>query len=186
MGDHSGFREHQVMLCLDKDLYRAFIRLQADKDLGRSYAGLLPYIEGLYRMGYITKEVYDVHFKKYSEPLIPKVQEPETTDQKREKGLLKQKDKLFLAMIEQFSLHSTNTTWLVRCQKAAEEFKDRLESARALLELIDKATVQYATVQYKDKATVQYKEEQRSEVVPSPSAPGTGEAPCDPKKEAVV
>ena len=37
------FREHGVMLYLDKTLYKAFIRLQADKGLGRSYAGLLPF-----------------------------------------------------------------------------------------------------------------------------------------------
>lgn len=35
MGD---FREHGVMLYLDKVLYKAFIRLQADKGLGRSFA----------------------------------------------------------------------------------------------------------------------------------------------------
>ncbi|MFZ1060880.1 MAG: hypothetical protein WAP47_16985 [Candidatus Rokuibacteriota bacterium] len=154
----TGFQEHKVLLCLDKDLYRAFIRLQADKDLGRSYAGLLPYVEGLYRMGYITKDVYDVHFKKYSEPLIPKIEESETTDQNRAKTMLKQKDKLFLAMIEQFNLHSSNSTWMSRCQKAAEEFKDRLESARALLELIDKATVQSKpTVQSSDGLNAEVK-----------------------------
>ena len=51
MKDYSrfGFREHGVMLYLDKALYKAFIRLQADKGLGRSYAGLLPFVEGLYR-----------------------------------------------------------------------------------------------------------------------------------------
>lgn len=66
----SGFKEHQVMLCLDKEPYHGFIQIQADRDLGRSYAGLLPFVEGLYHLGYISKEVYDAHFKKYSEPLI--------------------------------------------------------------------------------------------------------------------
>lgn len=66
----SGFKEHQVMLCLDKEPYHGFIQIQADRDLGRSYAGLLPFVEGLYHLGYISKEGYDAHFKKYSEPLI--------------------------------------------------------------------------------------------------------------------
>lgn len=69
-GEKKGFSEHKVMLCLDKELYRAFIKLQADKELGRSYAGLLPYVEGLFHMGYITQEVRDSHVLKYSQPLI--------------------------------------------------------------------------------------------------------------------
>jgi hypothetical protein len=67
MGD---FREHGVMLYLDRTLYRAFIKLQADKDLGRSYAGLLPFVEGLYAMGYIDEQVYVQHKERYSAPLI--------------------------------------------------------------------------------------------------------------------
>ena len=67
MGD---FREHGVMLYLDRELYRAFIKLQADKDLGRSYAGLLPFVEGLYAMGYLTQQVYERHKEKYSSPLV--------------------------------------------------------------------------------------------------------------------
>jgi len=138
----SGFMEHRVMLCLDKELYRAFIRLQADKDLGRSYAGLLPYVEGLYRMGYITKDVYEAHVKRYSEPLVKDTADPETAGQIARKNELKQKDKLFLAMIEQFEIHAENVKWFSRCRIAAEPFKQELESARKLLGLIDKATVQ--------------------------------------------
>ena len=63
------FKEHGVLIYLSKDLYIGFIKLQADKRLGRSYAGLLPFTEGLFRMGYISKEVYEEHIKKYSEPL---------------------------------------------------------------------------------------------------------------------
>lgn len=64
------FNEHKVLLCLDRELYMAFIRLQADKGLGRSYAGLIPYIEGLYKMGYLSKECYEAHLEKYSVPLV--------------------------------------------------------------------------------------------------------------------
>jgi hypothetical protein len=138
----TGFSEHRVMLCLDRQLYTAFIKLQADKNLGRSYAGLLPYVEGLYRLGYITKEVYDLHFERYSVPLIREVKEPLTLEQKQKKDLLEQKNKYFLEVIEQFALHSGNAVWLDRCHKAAEPFKDQLESARTLLDMIDKSTVQ--------------------------------------------
>lgn len=68
MKDYSeyGFREHGVMLYLDKTLYKAFIRLQADKELGRSYAGLLAFVEGLFRLGYLSKEEYEKYVQKYS------------------------------------------------------------------------------------------------------------------------
>jgi len=60
------FREHGVMLFLDHELYLGFIKLQADRGLGRSFAGLLPFNEGLFQMGYINKETYEKHKAKYS------------------------------------------------------------------------------------------------------------------------
>lgn len=69
-----GFREHGVMLFLSNPLYLGFIKLQADKGLGRSYAGLLPFVEGLYRMGYLSKEDYEIYFKKYSQGLTKKTE----------------------------------------------------------------------------------------------------------------
>lgn len=47
-----------------------FVKLQADKGLGRSFAALLPFVEGLYAMGYISEQVYEQHKKKYSQPLV--------------------------------------------------------------------------------------------------------------------
>jgi hypothetical protein len=60
------------MLFLDKTLYRAFIKLQADRELGRSYAGLLPFVEGLYTMGYLSKEEYMAHQERYNTKLEDK------------------------------------------------------------------------------------------------------------------
>lgn len=64
--------KHGVMLYLDRTLYRAFIRLQADYELGRSYAGLLPFVEGLYTLGFLSKDEYVQHRKRYSEKLEDK------------------------------------------------------------------------------------------------------------------
>ena len=63
------FREHGVMLYLDKAEYVGFIKCQADKGLGRSYAGKLIFIEGQYRLGYINQEEYEARVKKYSQGL---------------------------------------------------------------------------------------------------------------------
>ena len=144
MSERSGFMEHKVMICLNKTLYHAFIKLQADRVLGRSYAGLLPWIEGMYRMGYLTKEQYEENFKKYSEPLI--IDKPaETRVIIEERRILTTKDRLFKAMIEQFDLHADNKQWLQKVKQQAEPFADRLESAKTLLSMIEKGSA--STVQ---------------------------------------
>lgn len=66
----TNFREHGLPIYLDRELYVAFIKLQADRGLGKSFAALLSFVEGLYSLGYISKEVYEVHKRKYSVPLL--------------------------------------------------------------------------------------------------------------------
>ena len=75
------------MLFLDRELYVGFIKLQADKGVGRSYAGLLPFVEGLYHMGYINREIYEKHVAKYSERLVGKKQLTLIETQEMEKNI---------------------------------------------------------------------------------------------------
>ncbi len=70
------FREHGVMLFLDGELYYAFSKLQADKCLGRSFAGLRAFTEGIYRLGYISKDSYEAHVEKYEVPLFIEESKP--------------------------------------------------------------------------------------------------------------
>lgn len=60
------FSEHVYKLCLDYRLYTAAIKLQSDLGLGKAYAGMLPYVEGLYAMGYLGDEDYELYKNKYS------------------------------------------------------------------------------------------------------------------------
>jgi hypothetical protein len=117
----------------------AFIHLQADKGLGRSYAGLLPFTEGMYHLGYISKEIYETHAKKYSEQLATK--EPLTPKQLDERQRLEQKDKYFRQVLEQWVIHD-NVEWRKKILKQAEEWKDKLQSARQLLDLREKPVVE--------------------------------------------
>jgi len=96
------FKEHGVMLYLSPELYVGFIKLQADKDLGRSYAALLCFNDGLHRLGYTTKEVYEVHKKKYSEPLIQKKAKPLTIDELREKEKTEELERHFSQVVRQW------------------------------------------------------------------------------------
>ena len=63
------FREHGVLIYLSPELYLGFVKLQADKSLGRSYAGLNAFTRGLFEMGYISEEVYEKHMRRYNVPL---------------------------------------------------------------------------------------------------------------------
>jgi len=76
----TNFREHGVPIYLDRELYVAFIKLQADRGLGKSFAALLSFVEGLYSLGYISKEVYEAHKRKYSAPLLVQKTLPEAVD----------------------------------------------------------------------------------------------------------
>ena len=132
----SGFKEHGVMLFLTKDLYLAFIKLQADKGLGRSYAGLLPFTEGMYHLGYLKKDLYDLHVKKYSVPLQQDAQlKNSNLEALQEKQLLETKNLFFKQVLEQWTLH-VDGKWRGKMVKQAEPWKDKLDSAKKICEMV--------------------------------------------------
>ncbi|MCW3985916.1 MAG: hypothetical protein NWE91_05860 [Candidatus Bathyarchaeota archaeon] len=133
------FREHGVMLYLSKPLYVGFIRLQADKGLGRSYAGLLPFTEGMYRLGYISKEVYEEHIKKYSQKLV--LDPPLTAEQIHEKQILEHKEIYFKRVLDQWDIHP-QPSWRNKVFILAEEWKDRVPSAQLILDLHEKPALE--------------------------------------------
>jgi len=93
------------MLFLDNELYLGFIKLQNDKKLGRSFAGLLSFVEGLHKMGYIEKDTYERHKIRYSKPLV--IDKKRTlTKEELEKNLeIEQLDKRLENVITQWNLH---------------------------------------------------------------------------------
>jgi len=62
-------KTHGLLLYLPSSLYLALVRLQADKGLGRSFAGLLALTEGLYRLGYLEEKEYTRLYERYTIPL---------------------------------------------------------------------------------------------------------------------
>jgi hypothetical protein len=125
------FQEHKVMLCLDPELYSGFIKLQADKGLGRAYAGLLPYVEGLFRLGYISEKTYLDHFKKYSEPLVPEVTVL-SPKEKLQRNVLDEKDRQLKGMLESWDLPHYTPNWQQKAIAEAQKYPD-LPSAKLLL-----------------------------------------------------
>ena len=124
------FKEHGVMLYLSKELYSGWIKLQADKDLGRTYAGLLPFVEGLYILGYFSKEVYEENIKKYSEPLNPK--EKTTLEDQEQIKLKKEKDMQFKGMLEAWDIPHLKPNWRQYVLSEAKKYPE-LEYAKLIL-----------------------------------------------------
>jgi len=130
----AGFKEHGVMLYLDKTLYKAFIRLQSDKGLGRSYAGLLPLVEGLHTMGFLTDEEYRDHVKRYSQPLGDELKHT-TWQELQMKTQVRNLDKVLAFGIDDWSnLGEEEKAWYVR---KAKEYGDIVPNAKVVLALAE-------------------------------------------------
>lgn len=99
------FHENGLLLYLSPELYLAFLKLQVDRGLGRSHAGLLFFVEGCYRLGYLSKEDYDELFQRYSKPLIKK--KKPTFAQLKEHEEIERLEKHFLDISKQWPQLST-------------------------------------------------------------------------------
>jgi len=134
------FREHSLMLYLSKELYIAHIKVQADKRLGRSFAGLLPYVTGLYYMGYITKPVFLKYQQRYSVPLDKEPQQTllEQHKQTRERQELENMFKMVIAQVE---LHKGKLGWCKKWIMKAQEHGDIPEARELLILLTEKKKV---------------------------------------------
>lgn len=127
MGD---FKEHGLLLYLSPDLYVAFIRLQGDRGLGRSYAGLLPFTEGLYRLGYLSKGAYEEHVKKYSKGLVEK--QPSLAELKEQEEI-RRLEKHYSEVLKQWPQLSERVRAVHR--EKAKEWATKVKNARLVLEL---------------------------------------------------
>lgn len=131
------FTSHQLRLYLDKQLYLALIKLQADKELGRSYAGLLIFNEGLHQLGYINQKQYETHKKRYS---IPLTKDPQQVTLEEHESIHKRKklNEQFLNVIEQFSAIKPHARdyWIRKARENGE-----LDNARRLLALVEERKV---------------------------------------------
>jgi hypothetical protein len=130
----SGFQEHYLRLFLDKELYVALIKVQADKSLGRSYAGLQVFTEGLFHMGYINRETYEVHMQKYSDKLVGKKQLTLAETQEMEKNI--QLARFFKAVAEQWETLSLEQR--AAHMKRALAAKAKVPEAELIIQLYER------------------------------------------------
>jgi hypothetical protein len=132
MGD--GFREHGLMLYLGPELYIGFIQLQADEKLGRSYAGLKIFVEGMHSLGYLKDADYEVLKSKYSQGLVK--EQPLSMEQIQTDYTAKDMGKKFSMVLEQWNLDRPNKEqWRNQWIREAEVWKDKVPQAKLVLDL---------------------------------------------------
>lgn len=112
-----------------------FTELRADKKLGRSFAGLLCFVEGLHVMGFLGDRDYENYRKRYSTPLDKDPEQValmEVTEANRRKDL----NNTFRNIIEAYSLHKHQPKWVAYWREKAMKAPD-LPNAVRLLAVIE-------------------------------------------------
>ena len=111
-----------------------FNKLMGDKELGRSFAGLLCFVEGLHLQGYLSEKQYQDHKKRYSVPLTKDPQQimlEEVNEAQERKSL----NRMFGQVIDQWSLH-TDLAWRGRWLAKAKQHGD-VPNAVRLLQIVE-------------------------------------------------
>jgi len=148
MSEDHGHRSNAHLVMLTAELQIALVKLQAALEIGDKYAALYAMVRGLFDLGYLSQEHYDLHIKRYSQKLVDVVKEKRaqresshvpvlTLEKQKEKQQLDQKDKQFQGMLEQWDQHPS-PQWRKKVLADAEKWKDKLASARALLDRAQK------------------------------------------------
>ena len=113
----------------------ALIKLQADKELGQSYAGLYALNEGLHALKYLNDEDYQVFKKRYSDKLVDDDEQKnvDELDQQAKKEI--ESMTLYFSMVlDQWHLHP-NSEWRSKQLKKAQEYANRVPNAKSVLDL---------------------------------------------------
>ena len=92
-------QEHVMKICLPPELYLAVIKFQVQKEIGKSYAGLLLITKAAYQQQLITKEAYEKYLYRYSRKPVPQ-EEPAklTSEEQKEKQKMDEKARTFASL----------------------------------------------------------------------------------------
>jgi hypothetical protein len=129
-------QEHIMKLCLPPELYLAVTKFQVQKELGKSYAGLLLVTKAAYQENLISKEVYEKYLYRYSRKLVPE-EEPQklTTEQQKEKQKLDEKARTFSILPSQWGIHP-DQEWRRRWINDAQKWQDTIPEAKEFLKKV--------------------------------------------------
>ena len=127
-------------LYLDRKLYLAAIRLQADRKLSKSKAGLLALVEGLHTLGYLSNADYEVYKNKYSVSLDEESISPSEILRKETKeALYRQLNNHYRQVIQQWKTLRVDVKYY-HVKDAKKNLN--LKYARKLVELAEQETLE--------------------------------------------
>ena len=131
-------QEHIMKICLAPELYMAMTKYQAQKEIGKTYAGLLLLTKALYQENLITKDVYEKFVYRYSRKLVPEEQPQKlTTEQQKEKQKLDEKARSFPAVYSQWSTH-LNPEYRHWWINEAKKYENTMPEAKEFLKKVCK------------------------------------------------
>ena len=138
-------REHIQPVMLNATFYVGISKLMAKLEISKSAAVLYTINEGLFKEEVISKEDHDLLAARYSRKLKDVIaagredsHKPVLTLEKiKTQKDLDRMDTIFRGRLEQWDAHP-NPDWRQKTFQLAEEYADRLESARMILALKDK------------------------------------------------
>jgi hypothetical protein len=113
----------------------ALTKLEANMELGQSYAGLYALNEGLHVLNYLRDEDYQFFKKRYSDKLVH-AEEESQADQINKQALkeIENMTRYFDMVLDQWHLHP-NSEWRSRQLKKAQEYANRVPNAKFVLDL---------------------------------------------------
>jgi hypothetical protein len=131
-------QEHIMKICLPPELYLAVIKFQVEKEIGKSYAGLLLLTKAVYQEQLITREDYEKFQYRYSRRLVAE-EKPQklTSEQQKEKQKMDEKARTFSSLISQWELHPS-VEWRQRWISEGQKWENQIPEAKAFLQKVCK------------------------------------------------
>jgi hypothetical protein len=126
-------QEHIMKICLAPELYLAMTKYQVQKEIGKTYAGLLLLTKALYQENLITKEVCEKFVYRYSRKLVPEEPPPKlTVEQQKIKQKLDEKARSFGLAYSQWDTH-LEPKWRQWWINEAKKYQDTMPEAKEFL-----------------------------------------------------
>jgi len=126
-------RQHGLLLYLGPKEVIALAKLQANKELGRSFAGKLALTEGFHQHGVLSDEDYEEAKTRYTVSLIQKNKKPPTLKQIQKKQELTELENYYSRALDQWVIMKPKSKeyYLAKAKNDAKKVK----AARLLLDL---------------------------------------------------
>ena len=132
-------QEHIMKICLAPELYLVMTKYHVQKEIGKTYAGLLLLTKALYQEGLISKDVYEKYIYRYSRKLVPEEQPQKlSSEQQKEKQKLDEKARSFSMAFSQWSDDHPDPDWRQKWISQAEKWQDKIPEAKEFLRKVGK------------------------------------------------